>query len=101
MQQPLKEALGRGRIPAVLHENVQHHPVLIDGPQEVMQCATDAQEHLVEVPGVTWPRPPPLQPRREVPAELETPPPDALVRDRDAALGRAILTIGYQRDIAP
>ncbi len=36
-------------------------PVLIDRAPEMMQVALDADEHLIEVPLVTGPRPPALQ----------------------------------------
>jgi hypothetical protein len=46
-QQVPEEALGRGPIPAGLDENVDHHPMLVDGPPEVVRHATDPDEHLI------------------------------------------------------
>jgi hypothetical protein len=93
MQQPLEEALGRAGVSPILHKDVEHHPVLVDGAPEIMQRATNAQEDLVEVPGVARPRPSPPQPGCEVLPELQAPPPNALVRDRDASLGQNQLDI--------
>lgn len=52
MQKPLEEALGRYCIPAILDEDVEHDPVLIHNPPEIVQRAVDPDEHLVEVSGV-------------------------------------------------
>ena len=92
-QQPLEEALrGRG-VPAVLHQDVEHDAVLVHRPPEVMQLAVDADEHLIEVPGVTRLRPSPAQLPGEVAAELQAPLPDALVGDDHAPLGQDQLDI--------
>ena len=46
-EQALEEALRRGRIPAVLDQNIEHHAVLIHRAPEVVQLAVDLQEHLI------------------------------------------------------
>jgi hypothetical protein len=92
-QQALEEALRRGGVPPLLHEDVQHHALLIDGAPEVVVNAVDAQEHLVEMPGVARLRPPATQPAGEVGAEPDGPLPDALVRDHDAPLRQDQLDI--------
>jgi len=56
-QQPLEEARGNCGIPAILDQDDQHHPVLIDRPPEVMQRTVNPQLHLSEVPGILWLRP--------------------------------------------
>jgi hypothetical protein len=47
LQQLAKEALGRRLVTAALEQNVKHVPMLVDGPPEIMQFASDANEHLV------------------------------------------------------
>jgi hypothetical protein len=84
-EQALEEALGCRGVPAVLDQDIEHHPAPVDGAPEVVQFTPDAQQNLVEVPGVARPWPPAPQPRREVLAELQASAPDALVRDGDAA----------------
>ena len=46
-QQALEEALGGRGIPPVLHQDVQHHAVLVHRAPEVMELATDADEDLI------------------------------------------------------
>jgi hypothetical protein len=58
-----------------------------------MKRAADADEHLVEMPGVSWLRPSPAQPSDEVGTELQTPVPNAPVGHQDAAFGQDQLDI--------
>jgi hypothetical protein len=55
-QQLLEEPLGSGAISSLLHQNIQDDAMLIDGAPQVVLHASDADEHFVEVPGVSWPR---------------------------------------------
>ena len=48
VQQTLEKAFGRGGIPAVLHEDIEHDPVLVHHPPEIVQHAVNPDEHLVE-----------------------------------------------------
>jgi hypothetical protein len=84
----LKKPLGGGGVPAALHQDVEHDAVLVHRTPEVVQHAVDAQIHLIEVPGVARPRPPPAELAGEVGPEPEAPLPDALVGDADAPLGQ-------------
>src|SRR5215469_16343573 len=52
VQQALEETLGSGPVPPLLHQEVQHDAMLIHRSQQIVQHAPDADEHLVEVPGV-------------------------------------------------
>jgi hypothetical protein len=52
-----QEGLGRVLVPPTLHEDIQHVPVLIDGPPEIVPLPIDGEEHLIKVPFVTWSRP--------------------------------------------
>ena len=58
-----------------------------------MKRAADADEHLVEMPGVSWLRPSPAKPSGEVGTELQAPVPNALVGHQDAAFGQDQLDI--------
>ena len=62
----LEETLGSGAVPPVLHQNVEHNAVLIHCAPQIVQHAPDADEHLIEVPGVSWPRTSSAQPSGEV-----------------------------------
>ncbi len=93
LQKALEEALRRGRIPAILHEDVEHDPVLIHRPPEIVQRAIDLDEHLVEVPGVSRPGPPPPEPLGEVRTEFPALMPDTLVGHDHAALGQDQLDV--------
>jgi len=92
-QQVVEETLGCGAIPPVLHQNVQHDAVLVHRTPQIMQRATDADEHFVEMPGVSRLRPSPAKPSGEVGTELQAPVPNALVRYQDAAFGQDKLNI--------
>ncbi len=53
LQQALEETLGSGAVPPVLDQDVQHDAMLIRRPPQIVQHASDADEHLVEVLGVS------------------------------------------------
>ena len=53
LQQTLEETLRCRAVPPSLHQNVQHHSVLVHRAPHIMQHASDPDEHLVEVPSVT------------------------------------------------
>jgi hypothetical protein len=69
-QKPLEEALGRRRIPAILHEDVEHDPVLIHSSPYIEQRAVDPDKRLVEMPGVAGLRLPLPEPSGEVCTEF-------------------------------
>ena len=85
-QQPLEEALGGFGIAAALDQDVEHHAMLVDCAPEIMQRAVDADEDLVQVPDVTWLRPPFAQPLRELRPEFSAPAADAFVGHNHAPL---------------
>ena len=58
--------------------------MLVDGAPEVVQLASDADEHLVHEPLVAWRQMVPLQRVREKPSEAQAPLTDALVADHHA-----------------
>jgi hypothetical protein len=55
----LEETLGGCAVSAVLHQNVQHNAVLIHRSPQIVQHTLDADEHLIEMPSVSWLRPSP------------------------------------------
>src|SRR5579859_3993600 len=83
----LEETLGSCAVPPILHQNVQHHAVLIHRAPQIVQHAADTDEHLIKMPGVAGLRSSPTQPRGEVRTELQAPVPDALMGHHDAAFG--------------
>jgi hypothetical protein len=93
VQKSLEEALSRGGIPAILHEDIEHDPVLVYCPPEIMQHAVDPDEHLVEVPSVSRLGSPPPKPSSEVRAEFPAPVPNTLVAHDHAALGQDQLNV--------
>jgi hypothetical protein len=42
-------------------QDVEHNAILVDGTPEIVLLTVDPDEHLVQVQGVTWPWPPPMQ----------------------------------------
>src|SRR5579872_6095061 len=58
-----------------------------------MQHAPDADEHLIQVPGVPWAGSSPTEASGELGAEFVAPVPDALVSDHHAALGQDQLDV--------
>jgi hypothetical protein len=47
LQQLAKEALGRFLVAATLHQHIEHVAVLINGPPEIVQFASDADKYLI------------------------------------------------------
>ena len=50
-----KETLGGVLISTLLHQDVQHDPVLVDRSPQPVAFTADLQQHLIEVPFVTRP----------------------------------------------
>jgi hypothetical protein len=88
VQQMLEEALGSGTVPPVLHQNVQHDAVLIDGAPQIVQHPADANEYLIQMPGISGLGASSAQPSGKVSTELQAPVPNALVGHHDAALSQ-------------
>ena len=65
MQQVLEETLRGCAVPPVLHQYVQHDAMLVNGAPQIVQRAPNADEHLVQVPGVSRLRPSSAQPQSE------------------------------------
>jgi hypothetical protein len=56
LQQLAKETFGRFRVPSALDQHIEYIPVLINGPPEVVQFASDADKHLASRAGESHPR---------------------------------------------
>ena len=93
LQQLAEEAFGGSPIAARLDENIDHVTILINGTPEILTPTLDRDEDLVQVPSIAEPTLPTLQASRVFRAELETPKPDRLVGNRDAALGEKVFYI--------
>src|SRR5262249_33105004 len=55
LQQPFEVTLGGIGISPVLNKDIEHNAILVDGTPEGVLDTLDPDEHLVEVPLVTWP----------------------------------------------
>src|SRR5262245_23561726 len=93
LEQLAKKLLRRLLIPPALHEDVKHVIVLVDSAPEVMALPVDGQEHLVQVPLVTWLGASALQLIRVRLPKLQTPLADGLVGHVDAALEQELLHV--------
>jgi hypothetical protein len=93
LQQPPEEALRRPGVAAALHQDIEHDAMLIDGAPQVVQHALDPDENLIQMPFVARARPTPAQTAGEARAELQAPPPNALVGHDHAAFGQDQLDI--------
>src|SRR5215203_2637577 len=84
-QQLAEQALGGLFVPPALDENVEHDPILVDGPPEPVLLAADHQAHFVEMPFIAraWQPTPDLV--GEALAELARPLAHGLVAHIDAA----------------
>jgi hypothetical protein len=87
----------KNRLPATpslfLHQDVQHHPVLIHGAPKVVLHAVQADENLIQIPPITRPQPASAQSPGEFGAELAAPTADAFVRDHNTTFGEDELDI--------
>jgi hypothetical protein len=74
---------------------------MIHRPPQIMQRASDTDEHFVEMPSVSWLRPSSAQPPGEVRTELQAPVPDALMGHHDAAFGKVCVACSARLAAAP
>jgi len=88
-----EESFGRVLITPRLHQDVQHHALLIDRPPQPMAFAIDLQHDLVEVPLVARPRSSPTSPAGKDGTELGAPLTDRLMADDDATLSEQVLNV--------
>ena len=93
LQQVLEEALGGFRIAPFLNQDIQYNTILINSAPEIVLHALDPNEHLVQVPFISWPWPASTQAIGESRAEFLAPASHGFVGDDDAALGQDQLHI--------
>ena len=88
LQQLAKETRGRLLVPAVLDQHIKYVAMLINSSPEIMQFASDANEHFIEKPFVTGLRPAPLKALSVGPSEAQAPLANGLVADHDTPRGQ-------------
>ena len=88
-----EELLGRNFVPTALDENVQHVPVLINSPPQVMGLAIDREEHFIQVSLIAWAGTAPAQLVRVGLAEFAAPLPYRFVGHNHAPLGQQFFNI--------
>jgi hypothetical protein len=93
LHQAAEEAPGGCLVPPVLHEDVEHVAVLVDGPPQVLVLPVDLDEDLVQVPLVAGPWPTTAQSVRVGLAELGAPAAHCLVGDDHASLEQQLLDL--------
>ena len=93
LQQLPEEARRGSFVAAFLHQNIEHIAVLVDSPPQVAPLSANGDEDFVEEPGVARTAWAATQGSGVRLAELETPLPDRLVADDDAALSQEIFDI--------
>ena len=92
-QELAEESDRSSSIPSGLHEDVDHIPILVNRPPQVLRPALHPHEQLIEIPRISLAAPPPPQPSRILQPERPAPLADRLVRDVDAALGEEVLDV--------
>ena len=92
-QELAEESDRSSSIPSRLHEDVDHIPILVNRPPQVLRPALHPHEQLIEIPRISLAPPPPPQPSRILQPERQAPLADRLVRDVDAALGEEVLDV--------
>ena len=88
LQQALEETLRRTRIAAALHQAIEYDPVLVNGAPQEVQLALDPNEHFIEFTICRRPGSPPPHLIGKARTQLQTPLPDALIRDNDTSFSQ-------------
>ena len=94
-QQSLEEPFRGGPITSGLNQDVEHNAILIDRAPEIVLHALDPNEHLIEIPLVSWLRPAAAAAYAisEIRAEFLAPPPHRLIGDDNASFTQDQLNI--------
>jgi hypothetical protein len=90
-EQLAQQAFSGRLIAPALEQNLEHDPVLINGPPEPVLHPGDLHRDLVQMPFVTGSRQPTPDLVGEGLTELETPLPYGLMADDDAACGEDLI----------
>lgn len=80
-------------VAATLDQDVRHIASGVDRPPEPVRFAADLDDHFIQMPFVRTGRPIPADPRGHLRAEPQTPGPDRLGTDQNAALRQKIFDI--------
>jgi hypothetical protein len=91
-EEPAEEGLRSVLVPPALHQDIEHSPVLIHGPPEIVPLPIDGEEHLIQVPFVTWSRPSAPELIGIGLPKLPTPLPDRFIGHDDSAANRSSST---------
>jgi hypothetical protein len=78
----IEEPLGGQCITPVLHEDVDHVAILVDGTPEVVDLPAQRDKDLVNMPNITKPALSALEASAVLGPELQAPTPDRLIRRR-------------------
>ena len=93
LEELAKEPFGRVGISMFLNEDVDHIPILVHGPPEIVPLALDVHEDFIQVPHVSQTTLATSKHPRVLRSELPTPLPDGLVGDDDSALRQEFLDV--------
>ena len=88
-----EEPCGRLPIAPRLDENVNDIAILVHGPPQILPPPLNIHEHFVQIPGVAHAAPAVAQAPRVVESERQSPLPNRIIRDSNAALGEKIFDI--------
>ncbi len=76
-----------------LQVDIDHLPILVDSPPQVVLLTVDLNEYLINVERIAIAPMFSLQPLGELRSELDTPQPDRFVADSNTSLGQQIFDI--------
>jgi len=93
LQELPKEPFSSVGIAVTLNQDVDHVPILVDGPPEVVTLAPDLPEDFVQVPDVALSVLATSEVPREFGAELHTPLTYSLVADDNSAFRKEVLDV--------
>jgi len=97
LQQLSQQSPRRSSTASALDQEVEHLPFIIDSPPQPVFSTTNLEDHLVEVPACTWPRPATATIASNQQPELQKPAPDGLVRNVNAPLCQQFLDIAKRQ----
>jgi hypothetical protein len=93
LEQLAEELLGRPLIPAALHQAIQHAPLLIHRPPQIVMLALDCEKYLIHLPLVTRPRTAATELVGILLTKLPTPLPNRFIRHDHAAFKEELFHI--------
>ena len=93
LQEPTKEPFSRAGVAISLNEYVDHVPILVDSPPEIVTPTLDGHEDFIQVPHVAEPTLATLEISCVFRSKLPAPLPDRLVGDDNPPLRQEFLDI--------